>query len=127
MAFDPNQTTKVTIRPEANGKKAAGAPAVLLLLNGGPPNTVGKEWTLDKKSMTMGRYPGSEICVNDASMSKAHARITLADGIYSLSDLGSTNGTVLNGDALKAYQTYQLRNNDQIKLGGVLFKFMARG
>jgi pSer/pThr/pTyr-binding forkhead associated (FHA) protein len=59
-------------------------------------------------------------------LSKAHARIQVADGIFSISDLGATNGTSVNGKKLTPYQTYQLRHNDQIKAGSVVFKFLDK-
>lgn len=45
----------------------------------------------------VGRRPGSDIFLNDTYMSGEHARLTLHEGRWWLADLGSTNGTFVNG------------------------------
>lgn len=87
---------------------------------------IGKQWTLDLKSVTIGRFTASEILVPEKSLSKTHARIILADGVYSISDLGATNGTFVNGKKLAEYSSFQLRHNDQIRAGSVVFKFVEK-
>ena len=120
-----NSTTKVIAGAEDSEKKSRRAPAILVLLVG-PQGMVGKEWTLEGKSFTIGRYNTSEILVPEKSLSKAHARITIMDGVYSIADLGATNKTFVNGTKLAEYSTYQLRHNDQIKAGSVVFKFLDK-
>lgn len=121
-----NSTTKIILGGDKAGGKKRNQPAYIVLTVG-PQDLVGTQWLIDRKSMTIGRFNTSEIKVAESSLSKAHARITVMDGIISLSDLGATNGTMLNGKKLEAYQTYQLRNNDQIKAGNVVFKFVDPG
>ncbi len=97
-----------------------------LMLTVGPQEMVGKTWTLNKKSFTIGRFAASEIQIPEGSLSKAHARIQITDGIASIADLDATNGTSVNGKKLTPFQSYQLRHNDQIKAGSVVFKFLDK-
>lgn len=70
---------------------------------------------------TLGRTPPSEIIVEDPFASSRHARI-FARGPYTfIEDLGSTNGTALNGSALKAPQ--QLAAGDRITIGDTEFEY----
>lgn len=119
-----NSTTRVTL-PKSDDPKGQKVPATLILMVG-PQEMVGQTWTLDKKSTTIGRYTGSEVEIPEKSLSKAHARIQVADGLASIADLGATNGTFVNGKKLTPYQAYQLRHNDQIKAGNVVFKYLDK-
>lgn len=70
---------------------------------------------------TMGRTSPSEIIVEDPFASSRHARI-FARGPYTfIEDLGSTNGTVLNGAPLQAPQ--QLASGDRIAIGDTEFEY----
>jgi hypothetical protein len=55
-------------------------------------------------------------------VSRQHAMIFWTDEKLSLRDLGSRNGTYLNGVRLAAHQSYPLRNNDEIKIGKIALK-----
>jgi hypothetical protein len=50
--------------------------------------------------MSIGRDSTNEIVINDAEISRRHARLTFQGGKYVLEDLGSTNGTFVNGQRL---------------------------
>lgn len=50
-------------------------------------------------------------------VSRRHAAIRLTDTFLDLWDLGSSNGTFLNGTRLVAYRPYRLRDGDEIRLG----------
>ncbi|NJM10055.1 MAG: FHA domain-containing protein [Bdellovibrionaceae bacterium] len=118
------ETTKIVFPDKTGlkGDKKDRRPPSLTLIKG-PAPFIGKQWMLNKKSMTLGRFATSEIQITEGSLSKAHARVTVVDGVVSIADLGATNGTSINGKILTPYSTYQLRHNDQIKAGGLVFKF----
>ena len=69
-----------------------------LIMRTGP--TPGAAYTLEGDQMTVGRDSTNEIVINDAEISRRHARLTFQGGKYVLEDLGSTNGTFVNGQRL---------------------------
>lgn len=88
---------------------------------------MGRQWTLDKNLVTMGRLTGSDICLEEGGLSKNHAHFTVEAGGVLLTDLGATNKTMVNGTALSPHVPYRLKNNDQIRAGSLLFKFLHKG
>lgn len=75
---------------------------------------------LDRQSVTLGRGSENDIVVEDASVSVRHAVMERIEGGYQLRDLGSTNGTKLEG---KATDLIPLRHGLSVKLGDVAFDF----
>src|SRR5215470_16853631 len=69
-----------------------------LIMRSGP--TPGAAYTLEGDQITIGRDSNNEIVINDAEISRRHARLTFQGGKYVLEDLGSTNGTFVNGQRL---------------------------
>ena len=80
---------------------------------------------LISRSVTLGRKDGCEIVVDSSEASRQHARITLEEGRLKLEDLGSTNGTVLNGRRLR--QPEVLGGGDIIVIGQVHYMVVAPG
>ena len=69
-----------------------------LIMRSGP--TPGAAYTLESDQITIGRDSSNGIVINDAEISRRHARLTFQGGKYILEDLGSTNGTFVNGQRL---------------------------
>jgi pSer/pThr/pTyr-binding forkhead associated (FHA) protein len=69
-----------------------------LIMRSGP--TPGAAFTLEGDQITIGRDSTNGITINDAEISRRHARLTFQGGKYILEDLGSTNGTFVNGQRL---------------------------
>ena len=67
----------------------------------------------------IGREEETEISVRDPEVSRKHARISWQSGDYVVEDLGSTNGTFLNGKRIRPHLTYALREDDVLQLGGL--------
>ncbi len=107
-------------------ERADQAPPCIVMLEG-PAGYVGKQWPLDQLDMIIGRSMTSTIFVDDRSVSKSHAKISVSGGEVTIIDLESTNNTVVNHDAIPSLVPVKLNNNDQIKTGNVLFKFLERG
>lgn len=61
--------------------------------------------------------------LNARGVSKAHCLITFHGGLHYISDLGSTNGVVLNRKRLKPHKEYKLKNGDKINIGANQFYF----
>ncbi len=75
---------------------------------------------IDKEEVTIGRSENNDIVLSDGSVSRHHAKIVKTDQAYFLSDLGSFNGTSVNG---KSIQSAQLKHDDEIRVGVVKLNF----
>src|SRR4051794_3625505 len=69
--------------------------------------------------ITLGRVPDNSLQIDDISVSSHHATLTLVDGDYVYRDIGSTNGSRLNGQTLEADTDHRLQNGDRLQLGKV--------
>lgn len=70
--------------------------------------------------LTLGKKKGeADIVLDDASVSRLHARITKEKETFFIEDLNSTNGTFKNGLQLQPYERRELEEGDEIKLGRV--------
>ena len=70
--------------------------------------------------VTIGRLPECQVTIDDKGASRRHAQIRHAHGIYTITDLGSTNGTRLNGQTV---QTRELADGDRITIGSTVLEF----
>lgn len=73
-----------------------------------------------RTSWIVGSAPDCDIVVSQAFVSGRHCRLSIHDGRYVLEDLGSTNGTYVNGRRLSAKAPVQIAASDQVTLGGTL-------
>ena len=69
----------------------------------------------------MGRSETSNIPVDDPYASSSHARIFPRDGFMYIEDMGSTNGTYLNGKQLK--RSERLRPGDSVRIGDTEYRY----
>jgi len=81
-----------------------------------------KEIPLSKERTTIGRKPSNDIQIDNLAVSGEHAVIVTIMNDSFLEDLGSTNGTIVNGNPVKKHF---LQNNDVIELGKYKLKFLA--
>jgi len=81
-----------------------------------------KEIPLTKERTSIGRKPHNDIQIDNLAVSGEHAVIVTILNDSFLEDLGSTNGTVVNGNPIKKHF---LQNNDMIELGKYKLKFVA--
>ena len=72
--------------------------STMLIMRTGP--TPGKSFELTKNELYIGRDINNDIVINDSEVSRKHARLILQAGGYVLEDLGSTNGSFVNGQRL---------------------------
>src|SRR6186997_2846677 len=68
------------------------------VMRSGP--TPGVIFPLEGDQLTIGRDANNGVAINDAEVSRKHSRLTFQGGKYVLEDLGSTNGTFVNGQRL---------------------------
>jgi pSer/pThr/pTyr-binding forkhead associated (FHA) protein len=84
-----------------------------LVIHSGP-NT-GKIYPLEAPEIIIGRDASNIIAINDAEVSRKHAKLILQNSTYIIQDLGSTNGTFINGQRITTSQ--ELKPGDSITLG----------
>ncbi len=124
---DTNEKTMVasdtTLKKEL--LRSDSAPPMLVVLMG-PAGYQGKQWALTD-AFVIGRAIESNVFIDDKSLSRSHARIDIKGNNVYVVDLGSTNKTIVNGQVLPPMVLCELKNNDQIKTGNVIFKFLETG
>jgi pSer/pThr/pTyr-binding forkhead associated (FHA) protein len=81
-----------------------------------------KEVQLTKDRTTLGRRPYNDIVIDNLAVSGEHAVLQMTGGEVHIEDLNSTNGTYLNGKAIKKQQ---LQNGDSIEIGKYKIKFVG--
>lgn len=81
----------------------------------------GRAYGLGETDLGIGRAPESAIVLESPEASRHHARISRKGAEYALEDLGSKNGTLLNGEPVR--ESVVLRPRDEIGLPGVTFRF----
>jgi hypothetical protein len=81
-----------------------------------------KEIQLTKERTTIGRRPHNDIAIDNLAVSGEHAVIVTILNDSFLEDLGSTNGTMVNGQPVKKHF---LQNNDVVELGKYKLKYVA--
>ena len=83
------------------------------VMRSGP--TPGATYALEGDQLIIGRDATSNVAISDAEVSRKHARLTFQGGKYVLEDLGSTNGTFVNGQRLA--NATVLKSGDVVSLG----------
>ncbi len=76
----------------------------------------GSRWPLDKETFMFGRDPECDFVCPERQISRYHAQIERDDEGYLIRDIGSKNGTFVNGEAVSQGQTYRLQDGDEISL-----------
>jgi len=79
----------------------------------------GKRWPVRGEPITLGRAQDCDIVLPGRQISRYHARIEQDEAGFIIRDLGSKNGTFVNGEAVRG-QPYRLRDGDEIELANVL-------
>ncbi|MBC7466875.1 MAG: GGDEF domain-containing protein [Bdellovibrio sp.] len=128
MSSDIADKTSIVASETFKGKLRAAdeaPPAIIVLV--GPPGYVGKQWLLTKTDLTIGRSVESDVYISDGSLSRSHAKFVVIGSEVSILDLGSTNKTIVNSVPLPPLTARRLVNNDQVKTGNIIFKFLERG
>lgn len=83
------------------------------VMRSGP--TPGATYSLEGDQLIIGRDSSSAVAINDAEVSRKHARLNFQGGKYVIEDLGSTNGTFVNGQRLASPAV--LKSGDVVSLG----------
>jgi len=89
-----------------------GKETAMLILREG--QGMGTRWMIDRDNMVIGREENCDIVLSSRQVSRNHARIRRSDGRHILEDLGSKNGTFVNGHKLT--EPYTLQDGDEIQV-----------
>jgi len=74
-----------------------------------------KDFVIQGHRTAIGRAPGNNLMIHDPDVSGRHAAIVVSNGVFIIEDLGSTNGTYLNGRKISRERLYI---GDEITVGG---------
>ncbi|MCX7727102.1 MAG: FHA domain-containing protein, partial [Chitinispirillaceae bacterium] len=77
----------------------------------------GTKFFLDENRVTIGRNNTNKLFINDLSVSRQHAEIRINEGKYEIIDVGSANGTFVNGERLYKNVPHILYDGDEIAIG----------
>lgn len=92
----------------------------VLVVRKGPQ--LGERFYLDRPTLAVGRDPGSDIFLNDITVSRAHAVLTLEGPTVHVRDVGSLNGLYLNGVLV---DSAELGNGDVLQVGTFQMVFLS--
>ena len=104
------ETLAVPTRPPTGGVSAG--PQAELAIESGPD--AGHTHRAGEKALRMGRSPDNDVIFRDPATSGHHARIERRGEAFWIVDLGSTNGTFVNGESV---QEKQLNHGDRVTVG----------
>jgi pSer/pThr/pTyr-binding forkhead associated (FHA) protein len=127
--YDPAVTT-ITLAPvEASGQvgehevtvSVGDVPAGtgLLIVKRGP--NAGSRFTLSEGTTTIGRHPDSDIFLDDVTVSRRHAEVVNHGSTFTVSDVGSLNGTYLDRERI---ETADLHSGDELQIGKFRLVFL---
>lgn len=113
------KTTPEAFTTPGGGAGISGLACIVVIY--GPE--LGRRAALGRAVFEMGRSSKSDLCLDEESVSRHHARITHGEDGFVIEDLGSTNGTQINDVPAKGPTS--LTHGDQIKVGRSILKFMS--
>jgi pSer/pThr/pTyr-binding forkhead associated (FHA) protein len=124
-AYDSEATGQhvVPLPPEAQAAvEALPLGSALLVVRRGPNS--GSRFLLDNELTTAGRHPESDIFLDDVTVSRRHVEFRRGpDGVFTVSDVGSLNGTYVNRERIEA--GIPLANGDEVQIGKYRLVFFA--
>jgi pSer/pThr/pTyr-binding forkhead associated (FHA) protein len=101
----------------ARPKRVKGGGNALVVME--PPEAAGTRHPLSDE-ITVGRAAGCTITLDDHYVSQLHARIFRKDDVLFVEDLGSTNGTYVNGQKLTG--TVVVKRGDMVRIGSTVLE-----
>ncbi len=105
---------------DAAAVDALPAGSALLVVQRGPG--AGSRYLLDTELSTVGRHPESDIFLDDITVSRRHVEFRREEKTFRVHDVGSLNGTYLNGDRV---DDAELQNGDEVRIGKFRLIFFA--
>ncbi len=111
---------------------ASGPQIALVLMNSGRRISldISDDLLIGRKDNARGIFPDVDLGMYggfDAGVSRRHAILAHANGVYTVEDLASANGTFVNGQPVAAAAPARLRNGDELKCGTLLMRVEIAG
>lgn len=121
---EQDSTTESAVPQKDTGKLGvpqlpAGRRLSLAILDG--PDA-GNVYRIEKPRVTVGRS-GADLVINDTEASRQHAAVEVRDTVYTLADLGSTNGTTYDGQKLTA--PVEIQSHSEFVIGSTTIMFIV--
>ena len=104
---------------EAAATEALPPGTALLLVKRGP--NAGSRFLLDSDLTTVGRHPGSDIFLDDVTVSRRHAEFYRLGSRFTVRDVGSLNGTYVNRERI---EEAELTGGDEVQVGKFRLMFL---
>jgi len=99
---------------------AQSAEKAMLIINRG--SNLGSRFLITAQGASIGRSSGSDVFLDDVTVSRSHAKIESASSGFSLKDSGSLNGTYVNNSSVTEHA---LHSGDQIQIGKFHLLFVS--
>jgi len=115
---DSDHLGKTAIAIPSERPKGLGSPCLVVIAGPG----LGQQYDLGDAIVDIGRQEECAISIPSSKVSRRHASVQRVLGRYTVADLGSTNGTYLNGTRLERAEL--LSDGDKIKVGELVLKYM---
>jgi hypothetical protein len=113
MRPDPHASQRVATTIRAGAMPETGS---AVLVDGK------RRYELSRPVTTIGRLPDRDVSLDDPLVSRRHCEVRRSGANYRLVDLGSANGTLVNGEPI---ELHQLSNGDSVDIGGCRLTFEA--
>ena len=117
-SLSPEMTTEVRTKSESDAEQTPAEWALVAYAGA----ALGRVFPIRAGLVILGRAPDAGIALLDGEVSRYHARFRVEEGHVQVEDLGSTNGTRVNGELIRG--PLDLRAGDRLSMGGHVLKLV---
>jgi pSer/pThr/pTyr-binding forkhead associated (FHA) protein len=117
---EPDELPTVGLEGAGSGLEGLAPSSALLVVKRGP--NAGCRFLLDQPVTAAGRHPGSDIFLDDVTVSRRHAEFRFGNGEFQILDVGSLNGTYVNREPV---ESAVLLNGDEVQIGKFRLVFLT--
>ena len=118
MTFSPEETDEGI--QDLLEDVAEHGPALVVRSGGG---RAGETFPLDSEATTIGRSPECDVFLDDVTVSRKHAVLLQRNGVFTIEDQGSLNGTFVNR---KRVESAEISDGDELQIGKYRLTFLNR-
>ncbi len=120
LAADPTLRRQPDLHSDAH---SAGTPAECCLVQIYPADVIDGMMLLEQREFSIGRSEDADLSLFDSSVSRQHAVLIRGEDGYQIRDLNSTNGTLVNEQAIQGDR--HLNSGDTLHIGSFMFRFLS--